>query len=289
MTVRAILHLLPISARLTARTLKFDGTDLLTLGEHEMEEVRGRLIGYVPQDPLSSLNPVLSVGDQITEPLRMHDDNQVKAVRVIREILRGYGVPLGRRKSLSQATEMLAHVGIPDPETRAKQLPHQFSGGMRQRAIIASALCLSPRLVIADEPTTALDATVQAQILDLLARLREEQHAALLLVSHDLNLVSWNCDYVYVLYQGRLLEEGTVASLFQDPRQPYTLSLIAATPDLDQPPVEVEKIEVQQKRSVGCPFASRCPNVVDLCWREFPRRTIVSEYHSFWCHNPVTL
>jgi oligopeptide/dipeptide ABC transporter ATP-binding protein len=254
-----------------------------------MEEVRGRLIGYVPQDPLAALNPVLSVGDQITEPLRVHNQGQWRVTRILGEILRGYGVPLGRRRWQAQATELLARVGIAHPEIRAKQLPHQFSGGMRQRAIIASALALKPRLVIADEPTTALDATVQAQILNLLTQLRqEEQNRALLLVSHDLNLVSWNCDYVYVLYRGRLLEEGTVASLFQDSRQPYTVSLMAATPDLDAPPVAVETSGAQRDRSAGCPFAPRCPNAGEVCWRVFPERTVVNAHHAYWCHYPVS-
>jgi oligopeptide/dipeptide ABC transporter ATP-binding protein len=184
---------------------------------------------------------------------------------------------------------MLERVGIRQPHARAKQYPHQFSGGMRQRAILASALALQPKLVIADEPTTALDATIEAQILGLLRELRGHDHMALLLISHDLNVVSWNCDYAYVLYGGRPMEEGGVDELFQQPRHPYTASLMAASPDLDRAPsrARVERLTPRSRPSEGCPFAPRCENAIDACWKAFPDRTVVNERHAFWCHNPL--
>jgi oligopeptide/dipeptide ABC transporter ATP-binding protein len=272
MAIRAILGLLPRHARRSCVSIWFDGVELSSLRPGDLERIRGSAIGFIPQDPLAALNPVLSVGDQITEPVRLHDEGRSRLRRGVEELLRGYGIPLERRQYLTRAGEMLERVGIRHPNVRAKQYPHQFSGGMRQRAIIASALALQPKLVIADEPTTALDATIEAQILGLLRELRAQGHMALLLVSHDLNVVSWNCDYAYVLYAGRPMEEGAVAELFQQPRHPYTASLIAASPDLDKPPsrARVERLAPRSRTSEGCPFAPRCENALDACWKAFP-------------------
>lgn len=289
MATRSILGLLPSSARRTCTRIWFDGLDLTSRRPRDLESIRGSLIGFVPQDPLAALNPVFTVGDQITEPERLHDEKRSVFRRTMQELLRGYGIPVGRRESFEHASAMLEHVGIRHPHARARQYPHQFSGGMRQRAIIASALALTPKLVIADEPTTALDATIEAQILDLLGKLRAEGGMALLLVSHDLNVVSWNCDYAYVLYDGRAMEEGSVAELFQSTRHPYTASLIEASPDLDHPPRRPppERAVPRSRPPDGCPFAPRCENALDACWKVFPSRTIVNKEHAFWCHNPL--
>lgn len=289
MVVRSILGLLPPTARRSCTRIWFDGIELSSSRPRDLQKIRGSLIGFVPQDPLAALNPALTVGDQITEPERLHDEARSEFLRSLAEVLRGYGIPIGRGQSLERAAAMLEHVGISHPRARASQYPHQFSGGMRQRAIIASALALKPRLVIADEPTTALDATIEAQILELLRKLRAEAGMALLLVSHDLNVVSWNCDYAYVLYDGRAMEEGAVAEIFEQTRHPYTASLIAASPDIDVPPrpLGVARTARESRISEGCPFAPRCGNALDACWEVFPARTEVNDRHAFWCHNPL--
>jgi peptide/nickel transport system ATP-binding protein len=290
MTVRAILGLLPRAAKRIQGSVWFDGMELTGLGPRQLEDVRGLAIGYVPQDPLAALNPLLTIADQITEASRLHDRRGHRVARVLREVLRGYGLKFGERAVRDQAAEMLGRVGVEEGSTRAAQLPDQFSGGMRQRAIIASALELRPSLIIADEPTTALDATVERQVLDLLSRLRREDSMALLLVSHDLNVVSWHCDYAYVMYVGRAVEEGRIEDLFQRPRHPYTRSLVEATPSLDRPPRRFgSKTTASAPASgpIGCPFVHRCPRSVEPCWQRFPDRTVDVDEHSFWCFNPL--
>jgi oligopeptide/dipeptide ABC transporter ATP-binding protein len=289
MTALAVLGLTPPNASVRAERLEFEGRDLTSLSGRERQRLRGARIGYVPQDPLAALNPMLTVGDQITEVERMHPSGGGRAPRV-REVLRGFGVGSRSKRTVDRAAELLDGVAIAEPRARAIQYPHQFSGGMRQRAIIASALSQAPSLVIADEPTTALDATVEKQVLDLLAELRAERNVAMLLVSHDLNVVSWHCDYVYVLYGGRLLEEASAERLFKEPRQPYTAALLAATPDLVRPPkarVRKRAPDAANPRSQGCPFASRCPRALPVCAERFPEPTTAAPDHRFWCHNPI--
>jgi oligopeptide/dipeptide ABC transporter ATP-binding protein len=288
MTALAILGLAPPAAEVRARALTFEGRDLTTLGARELRRLRGERIGYIPQDPLGALNPVLVVGDQMTEVERMHPARG--RPRAARETLRAYGFGARSRRTVDRAAELLEQVRIPEARSRATQYPHQFSGGMRQRAIIASALSRSPSLVVADEPTTALDATVEAQVLELLADLRAERHLAMLLVSHDLNVVSWHCDHVYVLYGGRLLEHGPTEQLFRRPRQPYTAALIAATPDLTRPPRPRERLHAGRARdplAPGCPFVARCPQALPICSQRFPQTTEAGPGHRFACHNPL--
>jgi oligopeptide/dipeptide ABC transporter ATP-binding protein len=288
MTALALLGLTPPSAHVEARRLTFEDQDLAALSPRELQRLRGARIGYIPQDPLAALNPVLVVGDQITEVERMHPEGH--RPRALREVLRGYGIGARSDATVRRAAELLDAVKIPHPRARAVQYPYQYSGGMRQRAILASSLSRSPSLIVADEPTTALDATVEKEVLDLLATLRAEQHLALLLVSHDLNVVSWHCDYVYVLYDGRVLEQGPTESIFRRPRQPYTAALLAATPDIERPPRPRERgsaSERTNRRSDGCPFAPRCPQALPVCSERFPETRSAGPDHRFACHNPL--
>jgi oligopeptide/dipeptide ABC transporter ATP-binding protein len=245
-------------------------------------------MGYVPQDPLAALNSLLLVGDQITEAERLHAPGSRRG-RVAREILRGYGFGSRGRGTIHRAGELLAEVRISDPEARAAQYPAELSGGMRQRAIIAGAVSTDPDLLIADEPTTALDASVEKQVLELLDERRKAHSTAMLLVTHDLNVASWHCGAIVVLYAGRTMESGPTERLFSRPRHPYTGALLAATPDLERPPATVERRrqEAGARRSDGCPFAPRCPNALDVCWERFPETSHDEDGHPFWCHNPL--
>ena len=255
LTARSILRLLPGRGRITAGQVLFRGRDLVRLSESDMRAVRGAEIAAIFQDPMSYLNPVMRIGDQITEVLRFHQR-------------------IGRQQAYRQAIALLRQVHIPAPERVARSYPHQLSGGMRQRVLIATAISCRPALLIADEPTTALDVTVQAQIMRLLEQLRVELGSALLLITHDLGIVVESCDRVYVMYGGELVEHGEVASLAQRPRHPYTQGLFAANfiaenrvdrfatidgqvPDLAAPPT-------------GCRFHPRCPHVMDRCRTQAP-------------------
>lgn len=231
-------------------SVRFRGTELLELDEERMRRVRGNEIAMIFQEPMTSLNPVYPVGEQIAEALRYHKG-------------------LGKRAAWARAVELLGLVGIPDPEQRARAYPHQLSGGMRQRVMIAIAISCEPKLLIADEPTTALDVTIQAQILDLLAELRERLGMAMILITHDLGVVAEVCDRVLVMYAGQVMEEADVDTLFRDPRHPYTEGLLRAIPRLGQP---VERLAVipgvvpsATAWPVGCRFHPRCPYGWELC------------------------
>ncbi|MGC7099359.1 ABC transporter ATP-binding protein [Amycolatopsis lurida] len=273
-TSLAIMRLLAKRGNKVTGSVKFEGTDLLKLGEGEMRDRRGRDLGMVFQDPLSSLNPVIPIGIQVTEVLERH---------------RG----LSRKAAMTEAGDLLAKVGIPDPTRRLTEYPHQLSGGMRQRALIAIALACRPRLLIADEPTTALDVTIQAQILALLQELVRDTGTALIMITHDLGVVAGLCDEVNVLYGGRIVERAERHSLFATPRHPYTHGLLASIPRLDAG--RGEKL-VPIRGSVadnipwdgGCAFAPRCPNALDTC------RQVTPELEPdgpglLRCHNPVQL
>jgi peptide/nickel transport system ATP-binding protein len=251
----SVLRLLPKSARISAGSIRLDGRDLLALPEREMRDVRGRRIAMIFQDPSSSLNPVFTIGSQIE--------------RVIREHLR-----LSAAQARRQAADMLAAVGLPDADRIQSAYPHQLSGGMKQRAMIALALSCRPSLLIADEPTTALDVTIQAQILALLHTLRQEFGIAVILISHNLGVVAETCDRLAVLYAGQVVETGPTWSIFQSPQHPYTRGLLQAIPRAGSRGRKLAAIPgsvpADPGRVVGCVFASRCPAVFDRCRREKP-------------------
>jgi peptide/nickel transport system ATP-binding protein len=271
-TSLAVMRLLPErGVRVTGQVL-MDGTDLLTLSEAQMRERRGRDLAMVFQDPLSALNPVVPIGLQVTEVLRRH---------------RGMGKDAARR----EAVEMLDRVGIPDPRRRLDSYPHQLSGGMRQRALIAIALSCRPRLLIADEPTTALDVTIQAQILELLTDLVAETGTALVMITHDLGVVAGMCEAVNVLYGGRIVERAQRHRLFATPRHPYTHGLLGSIPRLDGPPGEeltaiTGSVVDNLPWTSACAFAPRCPRSVARCVEVTPEAETAGG-RLLRCHNPV--
>ena len=251
----ALMHLLPPSARV-AGSVRFHGRELVGAPRAEMDRLRGARIGMIFQDPLTAFNPVLTVGAQIVEALRLHDST------------------LSRKEALARAIELLAEVSIPQPDRRAAQYPHEFSGGMRQRAMIAMAIANRPELLIADEPTTALDVTVQAQIMDVLQKLREERGIGLILITHDLGVVAGAADRIAVMYSGRIVEQGSVDDVFYASRHPYTRGLLAALPRLDGHEGPLTAIEGTPPslfaRPRGCAFRPRCPAAIARCGEEIP-------------------
>ena len=252
-TALSILRLITPPGRIAGGRILFEGRDLLALPEREMRRVRGNRIGLVFQEPASALNPVLTVGFQVAESLLIH---------------RG----LSRREAMREAEELFRIVSIPDPARSVRQYPHQLSGGLRQRVLIAIALACKPAVLIADEPTTALDVTIQAQILDLLRRLREEYRLSVILISHDLGVIAEMADRVAVMYAGRIVEEAPVRELFRAPRHPYTLGLLRSIPRrrpgeprphrLHAIPGNVPDLA---RLPGGCSFHPRCPDVMDVC------------------------
>ncbi|WP_184841072.1 ABC transporter ATP-binding protein [Allocatelliglobosispora scoriae] len=271
-TSLALMGLLPRKAATIGGRAEFDGMDLLSADDRTLRDIRGREIAMIFQDPLSSLNPVVPIGLQVTEVLVRH---------------RGQSKEEARRK----AAELLDRVGIPDPTRRLKEYPHQLSGGMRQRALIAMAVACRPRLLIADEPTTALDVTIQAQILELLKELVREDGTALIMITHDLGVVAGLCDSINVLYSGRVVETAGRYPLFDDPTHPYTLGLLGSIPRLDAAPGERLTPIRGSVRDIlpwreGCAFAPRCDRVVDGCVGVTPelRSTVAGHLHR--CVNP---
>jgi peptide/nickel transport system ATP-binding protein len=240
--------------------VSLDGRDLLTLSEPEMRQYRGNRISMIFQEPMTSLNPAYTVGDQISEAVRLHQG-------------------LDRKAALMRATEMLEAVGIPAAKSRVHEYPHQFSGGMRQRVMIAMALACKPDVLIADEPTTALDVTVQAQIFDLIAELRERTGTAVLLITHDMGAIAEMADRVAVMYAGRIVEEGSAAEVLQLPMHPYTQGLIACAPGrrttgFGEPLLEIPgTVPSLLERGRGCAFADRCSQVQPRCRDELPPET----------------
>jgi oligopeptide transport system ATP-binding protein len=272
-TSLAILGILPRAGRVTSGRAMFDGRDLLHLSDRQLRRVRGKEIAMVFQDPMTSLNPVLTIGRQIAEALETHYGMKGKA-------------------AMQRATELLDRVGIPAANKRVRDYPHQFSGGMRQRAMIAMALACRPKLMIADEPTTALDVTIQAQILDLLRELVAEENAALILITHDLGVVAGMCERVNVMYGGMFMETGRADLVFARPRHPYTLGLLQSVPRLDagrrQP---LKPIEGQPRDMLSppqaCPFQPRCAYEVEESRREVPPLREIEPGHFVACFNPV--
>jgi len=257
-TAMSILRLIPSPPSVVAGgAIRYRGTDLLKVSEQRMREIRGNEISMIFQDPMTSLNPVLTICEQIAETVLLHQK-------------------LGKRGSWDRAVEMLRLVNIPEPVKRAKEYPHQFSGGMRQRAMIALALACNPNVLIADEPSTALDVTIQAQIIDLMLKLKQEFGTAIIMITHDLGVVAETCARVLVMYAGRKVEEAPVADLFREPLHPYTQGLLASIPKLDtqggvhagrrQRLAEIPgMVPSLSEHLIGCPFALRCPRATDQC------------------------
>jgi len=269
-TMLSILRLIPQPpGRITKGEVLFQGVDLLKLDEADIRRIRGSKIAMVFQDPMTSLNPVLTIGRQITEVLETH-------------------LNMSPHEARQRAIELLQMVGIPNAAERLNDYPHQFSGGMRQRVMIAMALACHPQILIADEPTTALDVTIQAQIIDLVKRLRDELGMAIIWITHDLGVVAGLAHRVAVMYAGYIVEEAPVLELYHNPRHPYTLGLLGSLPRLDRrerrrlvsidgmPP---DLLELPS----GCPFAPRCPYAFDRCWEENPRLEEIAPNHRMAC------
>ena len=270
-TALSILGLLPPTATVTG-SIRFEGAELLGASRSRLRRIRGRQISFVFQEPMTSLNPVFRVGDQIEEVLREH-------------------LPISRRGARDRVVELLDLVHIPDPRRRADEYPHQLSGGMRQRVVIAMALACDPKILIADEPTTALDVTIQAGILDLLRELRERLGTAIILITHNLGVVADLADRVVVMYAGRKAEEAPVHELFASPQHPYTIGLLGAVPRagaqgngrLQEIPGRVPSLA---ELPAHCAFADRCPRADDQSWSEVPELRLIRPDHLVACFHP---
>jgi oligopeptide/dipeptide ABC transporter ATP-binding protein len=272
-TSLALLGILARAGRVANGRAIFEGTDLLQLSDERLRRIRGKEIAMIFQDPMTSLNPVLRVGRQIREALETH-----------------FG--MDEKPAHQRAVELLDRVGIPSPDIRVNDYPHQFSGGMRQRVMIAMALACEPKLLIADEPTTALDVTIQAQILELLRELVAERDTALILITHDLGVVAGMCERVHVMYAGTFVETGTARQLFARPRHPYTLGLLQSVPRLDAVRgVRLQPIEGAPRDMLrppaACPFQPRCRYEVEQSRQEVPELREVEPGHRVACFNPV--
>jgi peptide/nickel transport system ATP-binding protein len=260
--------------RIVGGAIRFEGRDLLKLSETQMEDIRGNDISMIFQEPMTSLNPIYTVGKQISEAIALHQN-------------------LSRKGAMAEAVEMLRRVSIPEPERRAQAYPHQLSGGMRQRVMIAMALSCNPKVLIADEPTTALDVTIQAQILDLIRDLRERLGTAVILITHDLGVVAENADRVVVMYAGRKVEEAQVDELFDHPGHPYTIGLLGSVPQLDASAwatsVRPRLVEIKgmvpslARLPKGCAFAPRCAHATEACRAAVPPLTEARPDHWIAC------
>jgi peptide/nickel transport system ATP-binding protein len=271
-TGTAIIGLLEPPGRIAGGQILLSGQRIDNLPPEEMRKIRGRQIGAIFQDPLTSLNPLYSIGRQLTETIQTH-------------------LPLNAQQARARAIELLGEVGISAPERRIDNYPHQFSGGMRQRVVIALALCASPKLIIADEPTTALDVSVQAQIIQLLKRLGREHGTAVMLVTHDMGVIAETADRVAVMYAGRIVEIGPVQQVIHDPQHPYTAGLMGSIPAVGQDVERLPQIEGSMPRlnaiPEGCAFNPRCPRVFDRCRVERPMLMQANKtMAACWLHDP---
>jgi len=277
-TAQTIMRLIPTPpGQIKQGAIRFNGKDLLGLTDKEMQDVRGKDIGMIFQDPMTSLNPTLSVGTQIIEVIQRH-------------------MKMNKQEARDRALELLQLVGIPNPATRLKQYPHEFSGGMRQRVMIAIALACNPSLVIADEPTTALDVTIQAQILRLMKDLQQRLGMSIILITHDLGIVADVCDRIVVMYAGKVIESGTKWEVFQNPQHPYTKGLLRSVPRLDQnrnePLIPIYGTPPDLiKPPMGCGFYSRCSQALHICGRMDAEDTNLSDTHSVkcWLQHPMAV
>ena len=275
-TAMSMLRLIPEPPGKVAGAIRFNGRNLLECSDREMRQIRGNDISMIFQEPMTSLNPVLTVGRQIGETLRLHQG-------------------LSKQQAMDKAVEMLKLVGIPEPERRVREYPHQLSGGMRQRVMIAIALACNPKLLIADEPTTALDVTIQAQILDLMRDLKRTVGAAIVLITHDLGVVAEVAERVVVMYAGKVVEQADVGPLFRNPRHPYTQGLLGSVPKLGSSLTgeetrlsEIPGLVPSLKAKIpGCVFASRCSYATDLCRQVAPALEDKAPGHVAACHYAV--
>ncbi len=268
-TMMSLLRLIPMPpGRIPKGTAMFEGQDLLNIDADQLRRVRGGKIGFIFQDPMTSLNPVLTVGRQITESLKLHTD-------------------MSKDQAQERARDLLDLVGIPDAASRLKTYPHELSGGMRQRVMIAVALACEPKVIIADEPTTALDVTIQAQIIEIVRDLRETLGTALIWITHDLGVVAGLADRVLVMYGGRIVEEAPVRELYGTPEHPYTQGLLASLPRLDQKGNELLSIKGSPPSlyapPAGCSFAPRCPHAFQKCWTTVPELELTRPGHRVAC------
>ena len=268
-TMLSMMRLIPIPpGRIVEGSITLDGEDLLQLSESEMSKVRGSKIALIIQDPMTSLNPVFSIGNQVTEAIRIHQD-------------------IPKRSVMEKALEVLRKVNIPAAESRVRDYPHQMSGGMRQRVVGAIGISCQPLVLIADEPTTSLDVTIQAQYLKLLRDLQQESDMSLIFITHDFGIVAKMCDRVAVMYAGKIVELGSVRDIFNKPSHPYTEALLASVPKMEEDVDRLYAIEGQppllRDLPVGCSFADRWPYVMDRCREEFPPEFPVDEGHYSAC------
>lgn len=268
-TMMSIMKLLADNGRIVDGQIDFDGKNLANLSEKEMENIRGNEIGMIFQDPMTSLNPVFTVGAQLIEPLVKHKG-------------------MSKKDAIEEAINMLKLVGIPSPEERIKQYPHEFSGGMRQRVMIAMSLICKPKLIIADEPTTALDVTIQAQILDLMKDLKEKMDTSIILITHDLGVVADLCSRITVMYGGKVVESGTAEDIFYRGKHPYTWGLLKSVPNPKSTtrekliPIDGQPPDLLNPPK-GCPFAARCDYAMKVCLENLPPEFEVEEGHNAAC------
>ena len=291
-TCMAVMQLLGPRARIRGRVL-YHQQDLLGLNEKGLTRMRGGEIAMIFQDPVSSLNPIQSIGRQIIESVALNTASSLNPTQSIGEqvadVVKQHQGLTGKA-SRDEAERLLRHVGIPEPGQRMREYPHQLSGGMNQRAMIAMSLAGRPQLLIADEPTTALDVTIQAQILDLIRRLRDETGMAIILITHDLGVVAETCERVAVMYAGRIVEKGLVAEIFAEPRHPYTRGLLESLPRIDRRTDKLHPIEGTvpgpHELPPGCAFEPRCRYALDQCKRDQPPAEGGSDRHAIACFNP---
>ena len=268
-TAYSIMGLTAYPGKLIGGTIYFNGHQIEKMSEKEMRKIRGNEVSIIFQDPMTSLNPVYTIGNQITEVIRLHTGKS-------------------KKEAYDRAKELLELVGINEPTKRLKQYPHELSGGMRQRVMIAIALACEPKLLIADEPTTALDVTIQAQILELMQELRQKLGMSIIMITHDLGVVASMCERIAVMYAGHIVEYGTAAEIFYEPKHEYTKGLINSIPKLSAQeierlvPIEGQPVDLLNPPA-GCPFAPRCANCMKICLREMPPKTELSDTHYSHC------
>ena len=268
-TAYSIMGLTAYPGKLIGGTIYFNGHQIEKMSEKEMRKIRGNEVSIIFQDPMTSLNPVYTIGNQITEVIRLHTGKSTK-------------------EAYDRAKELLELVGINEPTKRLKQYPHELSGGMRQRVMIAIALACEPKLLIADEPTTALDVTIQAQILELMQELRQKLGMSIIMITHDLGVVASMCERIAVMYAGHIVEYGTADEIFYEPKHEYTKGLINSIPKLSAQeierlvPIEGQPVDLLNPPA-GCPFAPRCANCMKICLREMPPKTELSDTHYSHC------